>query len=157
MMHATYVIGAPGAGKTTLIDHLTRALPVDVAEQPFAHRSYDCGVLEIGRRRKGGFSGTDALAMSVQPQVQQLVEGVRPKLLLAEGDRLANAKFFDFLIGLGYDLTVYVLDGPKVVVQRGLRGSDQEATWLEAGARLAALEEQMTDPVSTRMKEARGA
>jgi P-loop Nucleotide Kinase3 len=173
--YATYVIGAPGAGKTTLLDHLTRGLPVDTAETPFPHRRYDCGVLELGRRRHE-FSGTDALSMSIQPVVTTFIEGVRPRMLLAEGYRLGNDKFFRALVSLGYELTVYVIAGPRVATMRALRGSEQNATWakgretkvaklssawdatvLTAGARLADLEGLMNDPVALALKEARNA
>lgn len=147
-MNCTYVIGEPGAGKSTLVDHLTRAVPYEEAETPFPHRRYDGGVLELGRRRHE-FSGTDALSMSVQPEVSRFVEGVHPRLLLAEGDRLGNAKFFDHLLRLGYDLRIYVLEGPeRAAMQRDLRGSKQDAKWLKGRqTKVAGLVRQYGDRV----------
>jgi hypothetical protein len=128
---ALVIIGEPGAGKSTLVDWLTRDLQFEEAGQPFAHRRYDCGVLEIGKRR-AEFSGTDALSMSVQPQVEKFIEGVRPRLLMAEGDRLANVKFLSRLYDLGYTLHLYELHGAYVAAeQRALRGSNQDPTWLK--------------------------
>jgi energy-coupling factor transporter ATP-binding protein EcfA2 len=130
-VNCTYVIGEPGAGKSTLVDHLTRAVPYEEAEQPFPHRRYEGGVLELGRRRHE-FSGTDALAMNIQPEVARWVEGIHPRLLLAEGDRLGNAKFFDHLIAIGYNLRIYALLGARqAFIQRELRGSGQNDTWLK--------------------------
>lgn len=173
-MKATYIIGEPGAGKSTLVDHLTRGLPHETAEQPFAHRYYDCGVFEIGRRRHE-FSGTDALAMNVQPEAIRFIEGIRPALLLAEGDRLANEKFFKALVAIGYELTVYVVAGSeRAALQRSLRGTGQNAAWVKgritknarlaesrrailipAGAKLSEMEALMGDPVSMALRNAR--
>lgn len=178
-LFATYVIGEPGAGKSTLVDHLTRAVHHEEAESPFPHRVYEIRprefVWELGRRRAGGFSGTDALSMSVQPMVENFIEGIRPRMLLAEGDRLANDKFFHFLVGLGYQLAVYEVRGPeRADLHRRIRGSKQDAHWLKgrqtkvrrltdrwapailpAGAPLADLELLMTDPVSEALKAGR--
>lgn len=134
MKAATYIIGEPGVGKSTLVGWLTEGLPYEETDSPFAFRRYDCGVTELGRRREA-FSGTDALAMDVQPKVTAYIEAVQPRLVLAEGDRLANRKFFTFLREQGYDLYVYALVGAKVAErQREQRGSQQNATWL-AGRR----------------------
>jgi len=169
-MDALYIIGEPGAGKSTLVDRLTAGLGYEEAMQPFAHRRYDCGVLEIGRRREA-FAGTDALSLSVQPTVVTFIEGIRPAMLLAEGDRLANPGFFVALYDFGYRLHIYELYGPSVAAeQRAYRGSTQDATWLKsrqtkvrrlaerfgairlpAGAPLADLIDLMGDPVTGRL------
>lgn len=130
MKAATYIIGEPGVGKSTLVGWLTEGLSYEETDSPFAFRRYDCGVTELGRRREA-FSGTDALAMDVQPKVAAYIEAVQPRLLLAEGDRLANGKFFAFLKEQGYDLTIYALTGARAAErQRAQRGSHQDATWL---------------------------
>lgn len=129
--HALYLIGEPGVGKSTLFAELTKDLPYEEAEKPFPIRRYDCGVVELGKRREA-FSGTDAYAMNVQPEVERWLEGVRPRLVMAEGDRLANGKFFQRLVDLGYELTIYHLYGPEQAEQRrAARGSHQDPTWLK--------------------------
>jgi energy-coupling factor transporter ATP-binding protein EcfA2 len=174
--HFLYLIGEPGVGKSTLFEYLTRELPYEEALTPFAHRVYDCGVWELGRRREN-FSGTDALSMSVQPKVEQLLEGIHPKLVMAEGDRLANDRFYKYLAGVDYQLWLYELWGPKVAMDRRLaRGSNQHPNWLRGRMtkveRLAqqwgaipldavlpvdAHEELMQDPVAQMLKVARAA
>lgn len=174
--HALYLIGEPGSGKSTLMEYLTADLPYEEYDQPFAFRRYDCGPLELGKRRDK-FSGTDALALNVQPAVERWVEGILPALLLAEGDRLANDKFWAHLIELGYTLHIYQLWGPQAAARQRLdRGTQQDERWiagrvtkvtglrkrwggivLPVGAPLAELAERMTDPVAAALKEAKEA
>lgn len=174
-VNALYIIGEPGAGKSTLVDHLTRGLSYEASESIFPHRTYDCGVFEIGKRRSGGFSGTDALAMNAQPAVTQFLGGLKPRLLLAEGDRLANDKFFAALAGAGYTLhVVAILGEDRARMHRELRGSEQDETWIKgrrtkvmkladkwgaqrinAGSRLDVMEALLTDEVATVLKSAR--
>jgi GTPase SAR1 family protein len=130
-VEALYIIGEPGVGKSTLTKHLTRGLPYEDTDSPFAMRRYDCGVLELGAHRPG-YPGTDTLAMNAQPKVATFIEGYRPEFLLAEGDRLANEKFFTSLAALGYNLSVVGLVGSDVAArQRAVRKSNQNATWLK--------------------------
>lgn len=172
--HLCYIIGEPGTGKTTLAEYLTEGLSFEETDHPVPFRRYDCGVVELGRRRPGGFSGTDALAMNIQPAVVAFLEGVRPRLLFAEGDRLANDKFFAAAEAMGYVLSVYQLWGPKVAeTQRSARGSQQDPSWLAgratkvkglrqrwnglvlpAGAPLAELAARMDDEVSRVLRKA---
>lgn len=172
---ALIVIGEPGAGKSTLVEFITADLPHEESDSPFPFRRYDCGVLELGRRRPGGFGGTDALALNVQPAVVQFLEGVRPRLLLFEGDRLANGKMFTALVNMGYRLNIFELWGARAAsAQRATRGSSQDAAWLAgrqtkvrglrkawgattlaAGRPVDELANRMADPVSTALRKAK--
>lgn len=174
-MDAFILIGEPGAGKSTLAEFLTADLAVQTVDHPFAHRVYACGVTELGKRREGGFGGTDALSLSVQPKVVEWLTEARPRLLFFEGDRLSNDSFFTALRDLGYTLRIYQLWGKTVAAeQRAARGSSQDPTWLKgrqskvaalrskwgavilpAGAPLAELEARLQDPVAEALRAAR--
>lgn len=139
-----YLSGAPGAGKSTLMAHLTRHcgrtpitgiiahdllnLPIQAALPVGRYAS----AVELGRRRET-FSGTDALSMSVLPQAEQYLArpGLARTLVLGEGDRLANMRFFTSARTLGWDLTVIHLNAPESLLDTrcAARGSTQSQTW----------------------------
>lgn len=133
-----YVIGQPGSGKSTLVANLTAGLrPEKVETQPFAHVVWPGGVVELGARREN-FSGTDALSMSVQPKVVNWMYEARPRFVLGEGDRLANGKFFQAALDVGYRLAILRLcvSGPVAAHRRAARaaevaaGKQQNARWV---------------------------
>ncbi len=144
MKHMTYIIGEPGVGKSTLVRELTEAFTGEpgyatVHEDPFGHIHYANGVTELGLRRDA-FSGTDALGMAVQPEAVRFI-GTKDagQMLLAEGDRLANDKFWTQLERNGWSVHVYLLWGPAIAEHRRLqRGSHQDPTWV-TGRRTKAL------------------
>lgn len=130
MPDLTYLIGEPGAGKSTLMAHLTRSIPYEELEWPFAHRVYGHVVWELGKRRPD-FPGTDALAMNVQPAVLSWLAANKPPLVIAEGDRLGNSSFLNAVVGMGYALHTYVLLGEEAAdLHRRLRGSRQDEKWV---------------------------
>jgi len=131
-----YIIGEPGVGKSTLMAELVKGRRRRLMTKPFAHTVYEGGLVQLGRERSTGFSGTDALSMSVSPQaIAALESGAWPRVL-GEGDRLAHAKFFDAAKAAGYDLEVILLEAPKFVLtkRRQARGSNQDPTWLQGRA-----------------------
>jgi adenylate kinase family enzyme len=137
-LHCLYIIGEPASGKSTLTAALTKGAASSIAMKPFGHMYWEAPggtVVELGVRRSE-FSGTDALSMSVQPKVLAQLDVEPPKLLMAEGDRLANMKFFSALKAMGYNLTVVNLTPPEVVLdtwrqRRNERlGKAQDDTWL---------------------------
>lgn len=139
-MKFLYVIGQPGSGKSTLVQALTRGSEALDAKTPFAHRIYLTEperVVELGGRREA-FSGTDVLSLSVQPRVVSWLTEARPRLVLAEGDRLANGKFFAAVGELGYDLLIarLVVSGAVAASRRAERAirlgkSLQNEQWLQ--------------------------
>jgi hypothetical protein len=131
--YALYLIGAPGVGKSALMAELLaehRALGT-VNKKPFAHVAFPGG-LYLGDAERPNFPGTDALSMAVQPQVEDFITESRPLRIVAEGDRLANDKFFQFLRRTGYHLTVaYLTAEPRTLAaRRRERGSNQNPTWM---------------------------
>lgn len=128
-----YIVGVPGSGKTTtlraaLADHNTEA----TFTHPFLHTIHGwyhavqnvkglretARIIELGARRDGGFGGTDALPMNVQPKVVDWLEATQPAYVIAEGDRLGNAKFFRSVRELGYELDIVLLAVPPEAAER---------------------------------------
>jgi len=129
-----YLVGIPGSGKSTLLAAALKGLIAVPVAQPFAHTVYTGGRgIQLGARRFT-FSGTDALSLSVQTKaVKWLTDPYFPyAAVVAEGDRLGNAKFFQALKDAGWELTVVLLSTPpELAAQRcAARGSNQNATWL---------------------------
>jgi ribose 1,5-bisphosphokinase PhnN len=131
-----YVVGAPGVGKSTTVDALT----MRCYRRPVAHPfSYDVLSLpnaggmavELGMRRMSAFSGTDALAMNVQPKVLSWLAEGNYQLVIGEGDRLGNAKFFDAALHLGWKVTLIALTLPQEILDRrhAYRGAVQNPSW----------------------------
>lgn len=144
-----YVSGAPGAGKSTLMRALTAGCDREPEAKPFAHDwLYDpreAGVLlsrlavELGRRRES-FSGTDALGMSVSPVACRWIAERPARLVLAEGDRLANRAFLAAAADAGYAVNlVHLWADPATLDARcAARGSKQNDSWRKGRTSKAA-------------------
>lgn len=128
-MRVVYLIGEPGIGKTTLMREYTNRLgPAVEMTKPLAHR-IGAGWLELGERR-GTFSGTDALSMSVQPLAVGWLRTEPAPLVLGEGDRLGNGSFFDQVEEFA-DLTVVALIGPPELGEQRRRDRVQDFAFKE--------------------------
>lgn len=141
MKHALYIIGVPGVGKSTLVETLVGdALAID-SRTPMPHRIYMTtagGVTELGSRQPGRFGGTDALAMDAITKAEAWVTDPSwddDSMLLAEGDRLAYDRFFNALLGAGWELTIahlFALDHTLPARRRAQRGMSEPAeSWLK--------------------------
>lgn len=135
MKRFLYVIGAPGSGKTTLVEKCLAGIPFTYEPKPFAVRYYPSfpgNGCQLGSARKD-FGGTDTLSMSVQPLVIEWLKCGFTNYIVAEGDRLGNDKFFSTVLADGWELTVVCLNTPPgLTLQRcQQRGSDQNLQWME--------------------------
>jgi len=131
-----YLIGQPGAGKTTLLNAAVEDVPAIeiVGAVRLVHYTGAAGGTgaQIGGVRPG-FGGTDVLPMNAQPHVVRFLAGdCGYEHVIAEGDRLGNAKFFRAVRGAGWDLTVCHLAVPDEVAarRRDERGSTQNEAWI---------------------------
>lgn len=132
MRHLLYIIGVPGAGKSTLMAALVRGKRRRVLREPVLHTRYEDGLVQLGRERAES-SGTDALAMNASPFVRAALEAGVWGRVVGEGDRLAHPGFFHAAEAAGYKLEVVHLRVPDGVAddRRAERGSTQNETWLQ--------------------------
>ncbi|GAA4908158.1 P-loop-containing protein [Streptomonospora salina] len=158
MTRLVYLIGEPGAGKSTTMAALTARCDRIGRRAPFAHdllvRSREVVAVELGRRR-ARFPGTDALALSVEPSARSWLPSSPVPLVLAEGDRLATAGFLGAAEAVGFAPTLVWCRPPAEVAaqRRRARGSAHEPSWVRGrttkARRLAALAEARGWPVIT--------
>jgi len=125
-----YLIGVPGAGKSTIFQRALKDIPVISEPRPFLHCVYPGGV-QLGGLRES-FSGTDTLPMNVQPNVLHWLSTTTCANIVAEGDRLANGQFFDAVVAQGWRLTVASLELPASIAatRRESRRSYQNPSWV---------------------------
>lgn len=116
MTTTVYLIGVPGAGKTTLMRQLTALCVRRPVAQPVAHellvRRGHVVAVELGRHRYP-HAGTDALPYNAAPRAAAWIAQARG-LVLAEGDRLACSTFFTAAARAG-ELVVVHLDTPAAM------------------------------------------
>lgn len=147
-----YLVGPPGAGKTTLMRNATaglKALSTSWASEDRPTRKLGLVMLldkwsavraiEVGRRR-ASFGGTDALPMNVSPLACEWI-GTRPfRLILGEGARLGTQVFLGAAVKAGYLITVVHLDCDPATLDRRCeeRGSAQDPAWRTGAATRAS-------------------
>lgn len=119
-MHVIYLVGVPGCGKSTAVRLALDRLGIQPEHHltPVPHLRFG-DVWHLGGLREP-FGGTDTLSMSIQPKaiawLYQLADPVppyapTPRILLGEGDRLANNAFLNTCSLVGR-LTLIHLDLP---------------------------------------------
>ncbi len=144
MTEATYIIGAPGAGKSTLMDQFLEGWAVGpytkwTRKEMFGHllQHPERGLGAYLGHRRPNYPGTDALSLSVAPQALLWAEAV-PLLGLShvygEGIRLGYPTFLITLSRVA-DLTVVYLDvDPEEASRRRLArgGKQMSPKWCQA-------------------------
>jgi len=126
-----YLIGVPGAGKSTLAQALFAGLPAVQRPGEVSFVEYPGGV-QLGAL-KAGKRGTDSLHLCAQPAVLAWMEACPYPYVFAEGDRLAYGGFFQRCVQAGYDVTVSALVCPGDVAdaRRNERGHNQTPVWVK--------------------------
>lgn len=148
MRRLLYIIGAPGAGKSTLMARLTaplgaRAVAMDMGypappREWLIDETMKIAAVELGRRR-GQFSGTDALASSIINVAEPWLTYQREsETVYAEGARLGNARFLKAAVDAGYKTVLIHLDHAQVDDWRKARseiiGREQNPSWVAGRA-----------------------
>jgi len=138
-----YLVGAPGAGKSTLMARMTKkylrtphggSVPHDSLVNP---RTGDIVAGELGRQR-GQFSGTDALAMNIITKAIPWIGSCPYPLVLGEGARLANMRFLNAAAhpnGGSRDVLVVHVEHDDTETWRAARsaqlGREQTEAWVK--------------------------
>lgn len=140
MTRLVYVVGVPGAGKTTLVNAALDGLDREprraglVKYEAVTERADGwLRALHIGHDRPGGFGGTDSLSHAAAPAVVDWLAGRHEVPILGEGDRLGSLSFLDQVRAVGVDVTLVWLRVPPSVAagRRAVRGSAQSESWLK--------------------------
>jgi hypothetical protein len=144
-----YVIGEPGVGKSTAMRMATEGLqrapiPGAPVREVLLHpvTAVVAGI-ELGRRRPGGFSGTDALPMNAVVAAEEYLVSGRAadetRLLLGEGARLGNRRFLAAAADAGWAVNLVTVIGPETAIRRRqARGTHQNPAWVKGAATSAA-------------------
>lgn len=147
-----YLVGAPGAGKSTLMarltDGLARATVTGTAvghgvthDMLFDPVTGELLAAELGAQRTM-FGGTDALPSSIIERAIPWVQTMPYGLILGEGARLANKRFLSAAVDAGYEVVLGVLDHADVDTWRAARadqsGREQNASWVKGQTTVTA-------------------
>lgn len=122
MKQFVYIFGPPGSGKTTLMKEVIKrleAMKVYEASKPVPHIGYITKGKKFAvlGKDKEPFGGTDTLSYTAVGSCAKWLTDL-PELVLAEGDRLANLRFFE-AVRSHYDLKLFYLNtGDEVARDR---------------------------------------
>ncbi len=141
-MIVVYLIGVAGVGKSTAVKELINSWELRMeAPKPFAHRHYNTphgrGIV-LGKDVEP-FGGTDTLSWTAINHVGEFFNACAQRnvqIIIGEGDRFANGRFFDEASAQG-TLLLFSLEAPDDVTEdrRQVRAAKfntplQNATWI---------------------------
>lgn len=135
-MRILFIIGDPGCGKSSLVLKMLQSFGSYTAHR-YGLLDYMefSDVIVLGKYNSGDlFGGTDKLSNAVIDDAERFLE-VNRKLILLEGDRLANTRFIDRCKALGeLRLVTLKLNAALLQERREARafeyGKTQNPTWL---------------------------
>jgi len=121
-MKTIYIIGAPGSGKTTLVEALKQNWTlIEEDHHPFKHESYTTQdgklVISLGAT-KPPFSGTDTLGYTVINIVEEWIKNTYADIVIGEGDRLATDRFMEAAKQAGELHLFYLNTNPAIASDR---------------------------------------
>ena len=124
------VIGVPASGKTTIVDealgtykdyhstHLTNF------KRNVSYALYDSGICRIfpyGIHRK-----------TQQENIVDFIKDKEYSTIVCEGDQITDSKFFDAVMGVGYELVVVAVSTPPYLIKRRIdRKKYKSEAWLK--------------------------
>lgn len=135
-----YLVGAPGAGKSSLMRELTASWTRVPAPEGL-RRDYLLNpqtsaleAVELGRRR-AHFSGTDAMGQAViQFAIPWMIRQTETSLVFGEGARLGNRRFLSSCAAAGYAVVLGHLEHSLISSWRVARerelGRAQNSSWI---------------------------
>lgn len=139
-----YLVGIPGAGKSTLMGELTgtcRRERVESSRLP--HDVLSVGGQVVGAELGAAGVGTDALAdrRTVIERATEWIASCPYPLILGEGDRLASRSWFTAADAAGYRVRVFYLECSPAVAAARLAGRAPDpdgGRWLAGSSARAA-------------------
>ena len=132
MKKCIIIIGPSCAGKTTYIRKNFLSNNLKFIDEPFKITISDEKTLLFGHHKgEKRCEGTDELSMSILPKLMDFIRQNKDKydIVIAEGDRINNEKFFKFIQSLDiltdlYVITCSVEESVKRRVQTGSKPSE---------------------------------
>lgn len=132
-----YLIGQPGSGKSTLTKNFltSQCTLQETRTEPFKHELYDyrgTTILSLGIQNSKTFGGTDVLPFTVITQIKEWLPTVPPDtIIVGEGDRLANEKFFEEAKKCGDLCVVWLKTTDDVASERRRKRSEMKGKKLQ--------------------------
>jgi hypothetical protein len=144
MKTLTYIIGQPGAGKTTLMNEICKGASIlYTADSPVVHRGMKGphGLFSVLGKDRPPFGGTDTLSHAVAGNCEEWVEALSRcaagGIVFGEGDRLASKRFLA-AARVHYRVLLFCLevDNATAAARRAARAEDhglnqQSASWVK--------------------------
>jgi len=136
-----YIFGPPAIGKSLLMSRLTGNCRRSFLAKPIPHTwllppgSQTPAAVELGCNRTA-FPGVDCLPYDIHERACDYLKGPVPPLILAEGDRLANMKYWTFALSVGHHIHGIRLNADTDIIdaRHRARGARQSRRWRDGRA-----------------------